>query len=498
MLRVLPALLPCGLIALVLANPATADPPDKAAKQPANPAGSPQIIALSVSTTPAPVPTLRYELLPPARSRLPGNAAVDYLRAVNLLPPWPRDAAEGQNLHDDIDRWSGASLDEFPAAEVAAFLKKYEPMFAAFDRAVRYERCDWQLGPYLSPDQLDGLLTESQKYRELVRYYSLRLKAHLAGNKFDDATGDLQAGFRLAKDVAESPTTIRMLIGIALAAIATRGAEEWVGRPDAPNLYWALASLPHPFIDPRPALEGELAFVRSSLTDPEELTRGVLPASRALDILDGMLAALHRSGKSEARAGGLAELFRKAQLAEYAERAALLARAQLITMGRPADEVAEMPAAQAVALRSVLVPRSLWDDQVKCFRLPHARAVAELKKVTDRAAALKATDDPFLAVYSMHPAAMEKVYYAYIRVGRRLAGLQAVEAVRLHLAANAGKMPGKLADVTAVPVPDDPLTGKPFEYAATPDGFTLSAPPPEGDTPHAGNSFRYEVKVRKR
>ena len=46
-------------------------------------------------------------------------------------------------------------------------------------------------------------------------------------------------------------------------------------------------------------------------------------------------------------------------------------------------------------------------------------------------------------------------------------------------------------------VPDDPQTGKPFEYAGSANGFTLSAPPTDGQTAHAGNSFRYDVTVRK-
>ena len=157
-----------------------------------------------------------------------------------------------------------------------------------------------------------------------------------------------------------------------------------------------------------------------------------------------------------------------------------------------------MTDAQAVALRATLTLRSNWDEQIKVFRLPHPRAIAELKKLSDRAAAAAIGGDPLLARYVMDQRALEKVYYAYIRTQRRLAGLQALEAVRLHLAANEGRVPAQLSDVTIVAVPDDPQTGKPFEYAATPGGFTLSAPATDGQTPHAGNSFRYDVQVRKK
>ena len=85
-----------------------------------------------------------------------------------------------------------------------------------------------------------------------------------------------------------------------------------------------------------------------------------------------------------------------------------------------------------------------------------------------------------------------------VRAWLQFGGLQAVESMRLHLAANKGVVPARLSDVTIVAVPDDPQTGKPFEYAVVPDGFTLSAPATEGQTPHAGNSFRYHVQVRKK
>jgi hypothetical protein len=428
--------------------------------------------------------------------RVPGNAAVDYQRAALLMPQWPRDAKDGQKRHEDIDRWLGASLDDFPTKEVEEFLKSFRHSFAALDRAARTERCDWQLGPFLSHEHMDLLLNESQKSRELVYYNSLRIRAHLAAGNFDAAIGDLQSGFRLAKDMAESPTTIRMLIGLALAAIATGGAEQWIGRPEAPNLYWALDTLPKPFIDPRPALEGEAAFVRGSLPAPEELMRGSLPAEDAERALGKMVCTI--PGACPPPDGFLMGLAHRTAVSEFAAKAAPGARAELLALGKTAAEVAALPDAQAVALRAALILRASWDDQIRIFRMPHPRAVEAIKKLKDRVAAAAVGGDQLLQRYTLDARALEKVYYSYIRTQRRLAGLQALEAVRLHLADNGGRVPAQLADVTIVAVPDDPQTGKPFEYAATPGGFTLSAPATDGQTPHVGNSFRYDVQVRRK
>ena len=41
------------------------------------------------------------------------------------------------------------------------------------------------------------------------------------------------------------------------------------------------------------------------------------------------------------------------------------------------------------------------------------------------------------------------------------------EALRLEAAHNQGQLPKTLAHITRVPLPDDPLTGKPFIYHAS-------------------------------
>jgi hypothetical protein len=92
--------------------------------------------------------------------------------------------------------------------------------------------------------------------------------------------------------------------------------------------------------------------------------------------------------------------------------------------------------------------------------------------------------------------AMEKVMFAGARLDRKIAALRCVEALRLHAAAKGG-WPEKLEDVTEVPIPDDPVTGKPYRYRAEGDRFILSAPAPANEPEHAGNSIRYEITLKK-
>jgi hypothetical protein len=83
---------------------------------------------------------------------------------------------------------------------------------------------------------------------------------------------------------------------------------------------------------------------------------------------------------------------------------------------------------------------------------------------------------------------------ALVRLEQRIAMLRAVEAIRLDAATNGGKLPASLGDLS-VPVPADPVSGKPFAYKL--DGMTavLEGKP----TPiHGGGTTKYVYEVRLR
>jgi hypothetical protein len=66
-------------------------------------------------------------------------------------------------------------------------------------------------------------------------------------------------------------------------------------------------------------------------------------------------------------------------------------------------------------------------------------------------------------------------------VKRKIAALRVIEAVRHHLAANQGELPASLSDIRGIPIPLDPLTGKPFQWTVEGETATLKAPPLPAD-----------------
>jgi hypothetical protein len=51
-----------------------------------------------------------------------------------------------------------------------------------------------------------------------------------------------------------------------------------------------------------------------------------------------------------------------------------------------------------------------------------------------------------------------------VRLDRKIALLRTMEAIRMFAADNSGRLPGSLAEITSVPIPVDPVTGKGFLY----------------------------------
>lgn len=471
-----------------------ADPP------PPPPPPKPWVVALTVSPAAAPVPALKYELLPRLRDRQPGNAAIEYARAFLLRPAPPKDAKQAQAQQDKVDGWLAAPLDTLPAAELKGYLSGYAATLRAADAAAMLERYDFQHLARLRAEGFAMILPEAQQHRELMWLLKLRARVELAEGRFADAHRTLQTGLRMAKDVGEGPTLIQMLVGIAVASVNLGEVDQWVQRPGSPNLYWALAALPRPLVDPRPGLEGEAVFFAAALPNLGEFEKGPLAAARANELLAGMLDNLGKmTGDTRPEPGPLDGWASAAGRLAYVATQFAASKQALLDEGMPAAEVAKMPPAQVVVLRSVRRVRALSDDQFKCFYLPYPRGRAELARIDAglKAARGEAAGDVVFNVAGLLMPAMAKVHESHGRLERKVAALRAVEAVRLHLAANGGVPPKSLADITAVPVPEDPNTGKPFEYAATPTGFTLTGPPPEGETPGANNAIRYELTVRK-
>ena len=130
------------------------------------------------------------------------------------------------------------------------------PFMSTMERAARCESCDWQQ-PIREGNFISILLPEIQQSRTYARLLSAKAHLEIAQGKYDQAVRTLQTGYAEARQVAQSPTLVSGLVGVTIASIMSYQVQQFIQQPDAPNLYWALSTLPRPLVDFRLAGEAE-------------------------------------------------------------------------------------------------------------------------------------------------------------------------------------------------------------------------------------------------
>lgn len=458
-----------------------------AATAAAQPAPPPPLIALRLAPATAPVPALKYTLLPEVRDQNPGNAVQLYYRAFS--PEWQANIREPK-YYERFWKVSEKPLRDLTRAELNEHAWPLSSkMLKELDRAARRSYCDWELTERARQDGIGLLLPDLQSMRNFIHDLRLRAKLELLDGQFDKAAYTLQTGFAMGRHIADGPTLVQSLVGVACASGMLQVVEDWIDLPGSPNLYWALTDLPNPLIDLRPALQGERLVIdqifpgyREMLADPEAAP----PSAQQLQASVQKYLALIEARKGfESQAGPVL-------LALHSYPAA---KRFLREHGRNAEQIEAMPVMLVVFLYEVHQYDVAYDGMRKWFRFPYGEAQRHLRAAVDHIKDEQTLGSRLGVTFQLIPA-IEKVFTAPVRVERKIAALRCVEAIRLHMIAHGGKLPAKLNDVTEVPIPLDPYTGQAFVYKLDGDMATLSGPPPAGEMPYAGNQVHYVLTAR--
>jgi hypothetical protein len=152
-----------------------------------------------------------------------------------------------------------------------------------------------------------------------------------------------------------------------------------------------------------------------------------------------------------------------------------------------------MPHAEVLLRYLLHLYHELRDETFKGTYLPFPQAWAVYAEADRRLKAVPDTEAGRLARVFL-PAVL-KVQSAQARIERKLAALRVIEALRMHAAAHGGELPETLAAVTVVPVPNDPGTGRPFEYKREGRTATLISCVPGQSLRMSG--LRYRLTLRK-
>lgn len=457
---------------------------------------------MTVTLAPEPSPALKYRLAPSEIDLRPGNAALYYTRAfteAGVSGRWKGVEKEYgfDEIHggDQTQAWynvgrrlDGATLDK--ARQAASAFDSTVDQFVA--RGTVRRDCDWGH----NADELKGfdiislLLPEIQESRSLSRALMLRTRVAIADGDVQKAIDHLRMNYRLAENVAKGSFLISGLVGIAQANMSNACVIELIARKESPNLYWALTELPKPIIDMRTAVRFEMTMVMRMFPfmanaeeqehSPEEWSRllaeGFIEAQQVVDF-----NAHHVQDRSVAQLAvtGLA-------LVTYPN-----AKQRLIASGMDAARVEEMPVGQVVTVDASREYRRLADGFEKWWYVPYPAG-----KGGEQKADLALEGGKFSGGYGRMLAqlllpALQAARSAQVRLEWQLSALQVVEAIRMH-AAEAGGLPSTLEEITVVPLPENPATGKPYQYRL--DGGTAVLELPFSDG-FPGVAWRFEITL---
>jgi hypothetical protein len=450
--------------------------------------------SLVLTPHPEPLPALKYRLYPLASELKEGNSVPIYLRLVHEQNDEARRA-----WREKPAEWNKLPLDKLPVAEIRSFLEKHAYMMNQLDLGARRTTAEWNY-TLDAGDPVGILLPDLQMMRVYAPLLILKARAEMAEKDYAAAAHTLETGFAIARQVSKSPFLIGGLVSIAIAAQVTEALADWVGQSDAPNLYWAIASLPRPLVDLRHQFDFEYRMIELQMPDLADLKRERTPGEwdaalvRVRTEMDRIAAITAEAGAAKPTPPP------GARPTDPADRSPELPAARKYLTERlhvPANRVSTMPAAQILLLYIAAVTDEYRDDMYKGVNLPDDQALPVTMAADARFRQMKAASPNSEAtrIPSFFMAALPKVVAAHARLERRVEMLRVLEALRLYAAAHDGQLPEKLSDITETPLSNDAGTGKPFEYHREGNTATLVAPT-LGEFPTSALRYRVSVKSK--
>lgn len=441
-------------------------------------------------------PALKYRLYPSIGDTVPGNAATHYYRALLLSPRWQAEQLIQEN------EWYDTRTSDLPLAEVKKWLSAREIVLDEIALAARCDKCDWgiRFQDLRDRDVIYVRLPEFQEMRQLARMLKLKCQVEIAEHRIDDAVSTLRTMYRMSTDVTKSPSVIVNLIGVAIASITNEMTGELVALENSPNLYWGLRMLPNPLLDRHAVTQLDLGLPMQLfpfLKDADKVNRTPEEWQRLLTDAIHEIRSMTRNSPS----GQANDLFNQLSATVLIMRSYPNAKRELIATGMNSATVEKMPVGQVVAIYVRNCHQHAANEFEKWSSLPYAEGEPHLRRLMSQfqetgyltsSPTEIATRDPLLINQAFLPNIM--LGDAFSRPARLIAVLAAVEAIRMHAAANQGTLPAKLSDVTVVPVLNDPATAKPFLYRVIDGRAELLALPTIPGMEHTGR--RYLLRIR--
>jgi hypothetical protein len=381
-------------------------------------------------------------------------------------------------------------IDKLPLKEMDQEIKGFsEDQFRLLQRASRYEHCLWPTAISLRKDGFAGLLPALSPFRNAARWVSLKAQYEIAQGQYDQAIETLKVGFAMARHMQSGSSLIESLVGISVASMMTNRVLDLVGQAGAPNLYWALTDLPRPIVTTRSGIRFERDALRFSIPELYEMIEKPLTSTQwkreFAEVRSELAVVIQMIGSDSTPAGlGAAAL----TIMAYPK-----ARRHLIAKGRSTKEIKELAVSQVVLMYELDRYHYWRDELLKWSSLPYAQAKDGLALVNIKFEKASAKGDSWLA--SILLPALTSVFRVQVIQHQKTEALRLIEALRAHAAKHGGKLPASLSDLSDMPVPIDPVSGKQFQYKLENGTAFITGTLPLGANPEL-NGLRYRITIK--
>jgi hypothetical protein len=410
-----------------------------------------EVRKLSLAPAAEPVPAMSYRLLPRYLDQKAGNAALLYYSAAALCPD-----GDSEDIYEKIGDWREKPVDQLDRKEVEEALSSFSNSFHQIELASQRTGCQWELP---LEDGFAVQLPHLATFRRMIFAMQLQIRLKIADRQTDQALELLQQGMYMGRCIAQGPTVIQDLVGTAITALMLKEVEGLVQMPDSPNLYWALTALPDPMIDMHSSLENEREVVFVEFPQLRNLENKVLSPAEASAVASGFME------KIQTLSGGAGDVPFKGLISvgwvmmHYSDAKEFLAR-----KGYSQERIEALPAAQAVLIYQKQEYLEIMDNFFKWFEIPYHQAQPHLKEAEKHLDNHSHTKGIKVNLFTTLLPALSRIALLQTRLDRNIVMLRTIEAIRMFAAENSGQLPGSLSEITAVPIPADPVTGKDFIY----------------------------------
>ena len=413
-----------------------------------------EVRRLSLVPAPEPKPAMEYRLLPRQLDKKKGNAALFYYSAAGLCPD-----GGPEKVSDKISEWRDLPVGELPRKEVDKALEQFSNCFHYIELASQCTDCQWETP---IEDGYSLQMPHLATFRRMAFALDLQIRLKVADGQIDQAIELLQQGLQMGRNIAEGPTIIENLVGVAISALMLRGVEGLAQTPNSPNLYWALTALPEPMIDMYSSLEyeREVLFIEfPRLRNLEDEVLAPAQASAVVTEFMNKIAGLS-GGPHDMPFQGILPL--AWVMMHYADAKQFLAR-----KGFSQERIEAMPAAQAVLVYQKQEYLEMMDNLFKWFALPYHISRPHLQEGQGLLGRHSREKGAKINLFTVMFPALYRIAFLQARLDRNIAMLRTVEAIRMFAADHSGQLPRTLAEITAVPIPSDPVTNEEFIYRRT-------------------------------